>query len=50
MEVDYVQCNDLDNDAIFDMKVANPEAAMDVKPDQHKPLFDPDEVAKQHTG
>ncbi|KAE9548682.1 hypothetical protein FO519_008104 [Halicephalobus sp. NKZ332] len=50
VEVDYVQCNDLDNDAIFDMKLANPEAAMNVQPEQHKPLFDPDEVAKQHTG
>lgn len=50
VDIDYVQCNDLDNDAIFDPMVVNPEAAMASPLPQHKPVFDPDEVQQQHTG
>uniref|UniRef100_A0A7E4UXB1 PH domain-containing protein n=1 Tax=Panagrellus redivivus TaxID=6233 RepID=A0A7E4UXB1_PANRE len=50
VEVDYVQCNSLDNDAIFDPTVANPEAVMSQPKPAHEALFNPDEVQKQHGG
>uniref|UniRef100_A0A915Q747 Uncharacterized protein n=1 Tax=Setaria digitata TaxID=48799 RepID=A0A915Q747_9BILA len=50
VEIDYVQCSDLDIDAIFDPTVANPEAIQEAPPEPHKAMFNPDEVKEIHGG
>lgn len=50
VEIDYVQCPDLDMNAIIDPTVVNPEAAQETIPEPHKPMFNPDEVKQMHEG
>ncbi|VDM44781.1 unnamed protein product [Toxocara canis] len=50
VEVDYVQCADLDVDAILDPTVVNPEASQEVIPEAHKPAIYPDDVSAMHGG
>uniref|UniRef100_A0A914CC02 Uncharacterized protein n=1 Tax=Acrobeloides nanus TaxID=290746 RepID=A0A914CC02_9BILA len=50
IEIDYVQCNDLDNDAIFEPSMVGSEMAISGQQSEHKPMFDPSEVAAQHEG
>uniref|UniRef100_A0A0R3RHW6 Tudor domain-containing protein n=1 Tax=Elaeophora elaphi TaxID=1147741 RepID=A0A0R3RHW6_9BILA len=50
VEIDYVQCSDLDMDAIFDPTVANPTANQESTPEPHKAMFNPDEVKELHGG
>lgn len=50
VEIDYVQCSDLDIDAIFDPTVANPIADQESVPEPHKAMFNPDEVKELHGG
>ena len=50
VEIDYVQCADLDVDAIFDPTVLNPEASQEVVQELHKPAFNPDEINEAHGG
>uniref|UniRef100_A0A9J2P5U7 MHD domain-containing protein n=1 Tax=Ascaris lumbricoides TaxID=6252 RepID=A0A9J2P5U7_ASCLU len=50
VEVDYVQCTDLDIDAILDPTVVNPEASQEVLPEMHKPAINPDDVNELHGG
>lgn len=51
VEIDYVQCSDLDMDAVFDPTVANPmDDNQETIPEQHKAMFNPDEVKELHGG
>ncbi|VDN94889.1 unnamed protein product [Brugia pahangi] len=50
VEIDYVQCSDLDIDPIFDPTTANPAANQESIPEQHKAMFNPDEVNELHAG
>ncbi|KAL3985233.1 Adaptor complexes medium subunit family protein [Acanthocheilonema viteae] len=50
VEIDYVQCSDLDMDAIFDPTVVDPTANQENIPESHKAMFNPDEVKELHGG
>jgi len=50
VEIDYVQCADLDVDAILDQTNLNPELALNNVPDQHKPMFEGGQVSEPHEG
>jgi len=50
LEIDYVQCADLDMEAVMDTTNTNPEKCLDTLPDAHKPAIDTDAVKEAHTG
>lgn len=50
IEIDYVQCTDLDIDAILDTTNVNPEKTSEVIPDLHKPTLDTDAIKEAHQG
>ncbi|KHJ87881.1 hypothetical protein OESDEN_12334, partial [Oesophagostomum dentatum] len=48
VEIDYVQCADLEVDTMDPM--TNPEVAMTTVPELHQPAFQPSEIAELHEG
>lgn len=48
MEIDYVQCADLEIDTMDPM--TNPDVAMTTVPELHQPAFQPAEIAEMHEG
>ncbi|MCP9259749.1 Protein stoned-B [Dirofilaria immitis] len=50
VEIDYVQCSDLDIDAIYDLTITNPAVNLENIPEPHKAMFNPDEVKELHGG
>ncbi|OZC12176.1 hypothetical protein X798_00697 [Onchocerca flexuosa] len=50
VEIDYIQCSDLDIDAIFNPTIINSSDISENIPEPHKAMFNPDEVKELHGG
>jgi hypothetical protein len=50
VEIDYIQCTDLDMDAVLDTTNSNPEKSLETIPDLHKPAMDANAIKDAHDG
>ncbi|VDN08040.1 unnamed protein product [Thelazia callipaeda] len=50
VEIDYVQCSDLNVNTILDPTVVDPESLLETVPEPHEAMFDPKHVTEMHGG